>query len=47
MPLTQRPTSLPVAVDPQKCIADKGCTVCVESVRSTCSPSMASRARLT
>lgn len=30
MPLAETATSVPVTVDPGKCIADKGCTVCVE-----------------
>jgi len=30
MTLAYTPSSLPVSVDPEKCIADKGCTVCVE-----------------
>ena len=30
MPLAFAPTSVPVVVDDAKCIADKGCTVCVE-----------------
>ena len=30
MPLAQTPTSVPVVVDEEKCIADKGCTVRVD-----------------
>ncbi len=30
MPLAHTPSSVPVTVDPDKCIADKGCTVCVD-----------------
>lgn len=30
MTLAYTPSSLPVSVDLDKCIADKGCTVCVE-----------------
>ncbi len=30
MPLATHTTSVPVVVDPDKCIADKGCTVCVD-----------------
>lgn len=30
MPLATTQTSVPVVVDEQKCIADKGCTVCVD-----------------
>ena len=30
MPLANHATSLPVTVDAGKCIADKGCTVCVD-----------------
>ncbi len=30
MPIATRSTSLPVTIDPAKCIADKGCTVCVD-----------------
>jgi NAD-dependent dihydropyrimidine dehydrogenase PreA subunit len=30
MPLAHSATSVPVQIDPQKCIADKGCTVCVD-----------------
>ncbi|AOU99365.1 4Fe-4S ferredoxin [Acidihalobacter yilgarnensis] len=30
MPLAQTNTSVPVIVDNEKCIADKGCTVCVD-----------------
>jgi NAD-dependent dihydropyrimidine dehydrogenase PreA subunit len=30
MPLANHATSMPVVIDPGKCIADKGCTVCVE-----------------
>ena len=30
MPLANAPTSVPVVVDEEKCIADKGCTVCVD-----------------
>jgi NAD-dependent dihydropyrimidine dehydrogenase PreA subunit len=30
MPLAHTPTTVPVVVDEQKCIADKGCTVCVD-----------------
>ncbi|MEO0821109.1 MAG: ferredoxin family protein [Pseudomonadota bacterium] len=30
MPLAQTATIVPVVVDDDKCIADKGCTVCVE-----------------
>lgn len=30
MTLAFTPSSLPVIVDTEKCIADKGCTVCVE-----------------
>ena len=29
MPVALAPTSLPVRVDPDRCIADKGCNVCV------------------
>jgi NAD-dependent dihydropyrimidine dehydrogenase PreA subunit len=29
MPVALAPTSLPVRVDLDRCIADKGCTVCV------------------
>ncbi len=30
MPLANTSTSVPVVVDEDKCIADKGCTVCVD-----------------
>jgi NAD-dependent dihydropyrimidine dehydrogenase PreA subunit len=30
MPLVEQATSVPVSVDPDKCIAGKGCTVCVD-----------------
>jgi NAD-dependent dihydropyrimidine dehydrogenase PreA subunit len=30
MPLTHRPISVPVTVDAEKCIADKGCSACVD-----------------
>lgn len=30
MPLIEQLTSVPVSVDPDKCIAGKGCTVCVD-----------------
>jgi NAD-dependent dihydropyrimidine dehydrogenase PreA subunit len=30
MPLAQQASSVPVVVDEEKCIADKGCTVCVD-----------------
>ena len=30
MPLANQATSVPVSVDPQKCIAHKGCRVCVD-----------------
>ena len=30
LPIAYTPTTLPVVVDEAKCIADKGCTVCVE-----------------
>jgi len=30
MPLANSATSVPVVVDNDKCIADKGCTVCVD-----------------
>ena len=30
MPIAMNPTSLPVVVDETKCIARKGCSVCVE-----------------
>ena len=30
MPLASYQTSVPVVVDEAKCIADKGCTVCVD-----------------
>ena len=30
MPLAQSSTQVPVVVDDAKCIADKGCTVCVD-----------------
>jgi len=30
MPFATSRTSVPVTVDPDKCIADKGCTVCVD-----------------
>jgi len=30
MPLASYQTSVPVTVDDAKCIADKGCTVCVD-----------------
>src|SRR6201991_1473529 len=30
MPLATQQTSVPVVVDEAKCIADKGCTVCVD-----------------
>lgn len=30
MPLAQTQTSVPVVVDDDLCIADKGCTVCVD-----------------
>ena len=30
MPLATHQTSVPVVVDDAKCIADKGCTVCVD-----------------
>ncbi len=31
MPMTMNRVSVPVTVDEDACIADKGCTVCVES----------------
>lgn len=31
MPLASFATSVPVTVDTEKCIADKGCTACVDS----------------
>ena len=30
MPIAHTPTTVPVIVDEAKCIADKGCTVCVD-----------------
>ena len=30
MPTAYTPTSVPVSVDDAKCIADKGCTVCID-----------------
>src|SRR5438067_462152 len=30
MPIAHTPTTVPVIVDDAKCIADKGCTVCVD-----------------
>ncbi|MCV6597920.1 MAG: ferredoxin family protein [Mangrovicoccus sp.] len=30
MPLAHTATSVPVTIDDEKCIADKGCTVCVD-----------------
>lgn len=30
MPIAHTPTSVPIVVDEAKCIADKGCTVCVD-----------------
>ena len=30
MPLAQTATAVPVVVDDDKCIAEKGCTVCVD-----------------
>lgn len=30
MPLVNNPASVPVTVDENKCIADKGCRVCVD-----------------
>ncbi len=30
MPIAYTPTSVPVVIDQDKCIADKGCTVCVD-----------------
>ena len=30
MPIANTPTTVPVIVDEDKCIADKGCTVCVD-----------------
>ena len=30
MPLAQTPTTVPVTVNTDLCIADKGCTVCVD-----------------
>ena len=30
MPLIHSPSLAPVVVDEEKCIADKGCTVCVD-----------------
>jgi NAD-dependent dihydropyrimidine dehydrogenase PreA subunit len=30
MPTAYTPTSVPVTVDEAKCIADKGCTVCID-----------------
>ncbi|HLH12357.1 MAG TPA: ferredoxin family protein [Methylovirgula sp.] len=30
MPLANHSSSMPVTVDPEKCIAAKGCTVCVD-----------------
>jgi NAD-dependent dihydropyrimidine dehydrogenase PreA subunit len=30
MPIATTRTSVPVTVDEEKCIADKGCTVCVD-----------------
>ena len=30
MPLAPTPTTVPVTVDEEKCIAEKGCTVCVD-----------------
>ena len=29
-PISQHPAAVPVSVDPDKCIAHKGCTVCVD-----------------
>ena len=30
MPLAEQPSTVPVVVDNDKCIADKGCRVCVD-----------------
>ncbi|RZL10458.1 MAG: ferredoxin family protein [Rubrivivax sp.] len=30
MPLAHHFTSVPVVVDPERCIAEKGCTVCID-----------------
>jgi NAD-dependent dihydropyrimidine dehydrogenase PreA subunit len=30
VPLAPTPTTVPVTVDEEKCIAEKGCTVCVD-----------------
>lgn len=30
MPMAPNPSSVPVTVDAEKCIASKGCTVCVD-----------------
>jgi NAD-dependent dihydropyrimidine dehydrogenase PreA subunit len=30
MSFAENPSEFPVTVDPEKCIADKGCTICVD-----------------
>lgn len=30
MPMLEQPTTAPVSVDPDKCIAGKGCRVCID-----------------
>lgn len=30
MPIAYAPASVPVVIDEEKCIADKGCTVCID-----------------
>lgn len=30
MPLAYSPSAVPVIVDPERCIAEKGCTVCID-----------------
>ncbi|UZR28816.1 4Fe-4S dicluster domain-containing protein [Methylococcus mesophilus] len=30
MPTAATPVQLPVSIDPARCIADKGCTVCID-----------------
>ncbi len=45
MPLANHATSVPVVVDEEKCIADKGCRPASKSVRSTCWRSTKAAAR--
>lgn len=30
MPIANNPSEMPVKIDAEKCIADKGCTVCID-----------------